>query len=220
MPIGYHRATEVMPAQLAERAFSHLGSPCKVTFAPMNKRLNSSEKRLPKPLVFEIRAALEKSGLSRLRIIYFGPEMVSLRRANAKAASKFLVEEKLMPAQAVGSAVGVAGFTIRRWGIVTPFEMDEEGWPTGKRRKMWSADALSEEEHLRLHTLGYEHCRKMKDVDSRSEYGDFYATVGQCLEYLEEWQSKQPKPKDEDSFRGPQKPPKTPKAVTGNGRYF
>lgn len=191
MPQGYHRATEVMPVELARRAFSHLKDPCKITFAQDNGAMTTSEERLPADMVYEIRTALAESGLTLRRTIYFGPEMVSVRYPNAKAAAKHLVERKKMPILAVAATLGVADWTIRRWGIQLPQRYDSDGWPLGPRK--WSLEKanFSDEEKLELQEAGLAHCKAMGNDGKKSIYGDHHIYVGVCLRFLEEWKDTQ-----------------------------
>lgn len=177
MPKGYHRATDVMPAELARRAFAHLGATVKITFAASGRRPNSSEKLLPEEMAAEIRKALDKRKALKCRTIYFGPELVAFRRSNAEKAATFLATEKEMPLSAIADAVGVATWTLRRWGITQVAET-------------WSPNHLEYSKQKKYHELGLAHC-KARGLEIKSLYGNHYMIVGACLKRLEKWQAEQ-----------------------------
>lgn len=167
-PKGYYRASDVLPEELARRAFLHLGAPGKVTFGPANRRLNGSEESLPSDLVYAIRAELDRRRIDTKRTLYFGPS--NSRVEDARGAAEYLASKR-MPLAAVADAIGVAYWTVRRWGIETE----------GRRRRV---EKLSQTDYEAYYEAGKARCNQIRENEQRSVYGRHYVYVGWCLAFL------------------------------------
>lgn len=108
----YYHAVDVLPFELAEALFAHLGTAQKVTFAPSHLPYNYSESQLPAKLVDKCREALDNKGIEKRRVVF-----VSALRAERwdPSVGKALIERG-WPTSIVAIVIGYHTITLRRWG--------------------------------------------------------------------------------------------------------